>query len=179
MNTLADQYYIKALDLYPYNLEESIENLNYALSHNIEHAGANYLMGKLHKEQLNNLLKAEEYYIKSLACDPYNINACMDYILLLIILSEYQKAQKMISHTQKLKGIDQSKINSYEGMICEHKQQFTEALSHYNKALLEAYNDDYIEELNKNIKRVKMKRKILEKSNKSKSKEKSSIEYHI
>ncbi|MEN8119440.1 MAG: hypothetical protein ABFS35_03800 [Bacteroidota bacterium] len=30
--TLADQYYIKAIDNYPYNLEESIENLNYALS---------------------------------------------------------------------------------------------------------------------------------------------------
>ncbi|MCG8582088.1 MAG: hypothetical protein MI866_19340 [Bacteroidales bacterium] len=45
MSTLADQYFIKALDQYPYSLEEAIENLGYALSQDGEHSGANYLMG--------------------------------------------------------------------------------------------------------------------------------------
>jgi tetratricopeptide (TPR) repeat protein len=79
MNTLADQYDIEALDKYPFSLEEAIENLSYALSHNNEHADANYLKGKLHQEQMNNFQKAEDYYIKALASNPYDLNVCTDY----------------------------------------------------------------------------------------------------
>ncbi len=164
MSTLADQYYIKALDQYPYSLEEAIENLSYALSHNSEHSGANYLMGKLQQEQMNNFQKAEEYYIKALASDPNDLKVCIDYILLLIILKEYDKAQKLIVYTNKLKGTDQSKTYSLRALIYEHQHDYEKALSMYKEARLEAYNDDCISHLNNEIKRVKMKKKQIEKS---------------
>ena len=44
MDTLADKYYLKAVDSYPHNLEESVESLTLALSYDGEHVGANYLM---------------------------------------------------------------------------------------------------------------------------------------
>ena len=81
MSTLADQYYIKALDQYPYNLEESIENLGYALSQDNEHCGANYLMGKLHQEYMSDYSKAEDFYLRALAGNPDDLNVCMAYIL--------------------------------------------------------------------------------------------------
>lgn len=34
---LADQYFVKALGMYDYDLEEVVENLNYALSYDPEH----------------------------------------------------------------------------------------------------------------------------------------------
>ncbi len=161
MSTLADQYYIKALDQYPYSLEEAIENLSYALSHNSEHSGANYLMGKLHQEQLNNFQKAEEYYIKALASNPDDLKVCIDYILLLIILKEYDKAQKLIIYTNKLKGTDLSKTHSLQALIYEYQHDYEKALSLYREARLEAYNDDCISHLNNEIKRVKRKRNKL------------------
>jgi len=36
--TTADQYYLKASCSYPFDLESTIENLNYALSYDYEHA---------------------------------------------------------------------------------------------------------------------------------------------
>lgn len=169
MSTLADQYYIKALDQYPFNLEESIENLNYALNYNKEHAGANYLMGKLHREQLNNLAKAEEFYSIALAYNPNDVNVCMDYTLLFIILKEFNKAEKLIAYAQKLKGIDISRILCFKGLIFEYKQKYSKAISFYKKAILEAYNEDCIRELNTDIKRVKTKKKLKSKSNKKNS----------
>ena len=164
MSTLADQYYIKALDQYPFNLEEAIENLNYALSNNNDHVGANYLMGKLHREQLNNFQKAEEYYSMALASNPNDINACIDYTLLLITLKEFKKAEKLISYTEKLKGIDIAIIKTYKGLIYEYKYKYNKAITFYEKAKLEAYNEDCINQLNIEIKRVKMKKKLVDKS---------------
>jgi tetratricopeptide (TPR) repeat protein len=166
MNTLADQYYIKALDQYPYSLEEAIENLSYALSHNNEHAGANYLMGKLYHEQINNFQKAEDYYIKALASNPNEINVCIDYILLLIMMKEYDKAKKLIAYTNKLKGVDRSRTYSLHALIYEHQHDYKKALSLYKEAKLEAYNEDCIDHLNKEIKRVKMKMKLIAKCTK-------------
>lgn len=169
MSTLADQYYIKALDQYPFNLEESIESLNYALSHNNEHVGANYLMGKLYKEQLNNFVKAEEYFSAALAYNPNDINTCTDYILLLITVKELDKAEKLILYAQKLRGIDMAMILSFKGLIHEYKHQYSKALSFYKKAIFEAYNEDCINQLNNDIKRIKNKKKLKNKAKDSKN----------
>ncbi|TKG94312.1 tetratricopeptide repeat protein [Puteibacter caeruleilacunae] len=171
MNTLADKYYIKALDQYPYSLDEAIENLHYALSHNKEHIGANNLMGKLCLEQLNNYHDAEEYFLIALANDPENMNVCMDYTMLLIKLKEYKKAEKLIQYALGIKGIDISKINGLKGLIMEHQQRYKEALKLYKAALLDAYDEERITQLNDDIKRVKMKKKMVEKSAKKNSKE--------
>jgi len=163
MNTLADQYYIKALDQYPYNLEEAIENLSYALSQNPDHTGANYLMGKLHQEQMNNYLKAEDYYLKALAGNPDDLNTCMAYSLVLITNREFDKAQKLINYSMSIKGVDLSRAYSLQALIYEHQREYENALSLLKKAKLEAYNEDCLNHLNNEIKRVKMKKKFIEK----------------
>ncbi len=163
MNTLADQYYIKALDQYPYSLEEAIESLSYSLSYNEEHVGANYLMGKIYKEQMNNFLKAEEYYIRALASNPEDMNTCMDYIYVLIVLKEYDKALKLINYTIKLKGVDLSKTYSLMALVFEYKREYDKALNLYKEAKFEAYNEDSINFLTNEIKRIKKKKKMVKK----------------
>lgn len=164
MSTLADQYYIKALDQYPYSLEEAIENLGYALSQDDEHPGANYLMGKLHQEQMNNFPKAEGYYLKALASNPDDLNVCLAYILLLIIMKEYDKAQNLIIYANKLTGVDLSKTYGFQALIYESQHDYEKALSLYKKARIEAYNEDCMNHINNEIKRVKMKRMYVEKA---------------
>ncbi|TRX66385.1 tetratricopeptide repeat protein [Carboxylicivirga sp. M1479] len=170
MSTLADQYYIKALDQYSYSLEEAIENLGYALSQDDEHSGANYLMGRLHHEQMNNFQKAESYYLKALAGNPDDLNVCMAYILLLIIMKEYDKAQNLITYANKLTGVDLSKTYSFQALIYESKHDYEKAISLYNEARLEAYNEDCMNHITSEIKRVKAKKKYVEKSSKDKKK---------
>ena len=59
---LADGYYLKAMENYPWELSEALENLNYTLSYDPEHAGANCLMGQLQMHYLKNYQAAEEYF---------------------------------------------------------------------------------------------------------------------
>ncbi|MEO1097874.1 MAG: hypothetical protein AAFX57_08965 [Bacteroidota bacterium] len=87
--TLANQYFLKAMDEYPYCLEETIENLNYALSYEDEHAGANCLMGKVYLEQFQNFELAEEYFIKAMATDPFDLRTCENYMRLMIRTKRY------------------------------------------------------------------------------------------
>jgi len=171
MNTLADKYYIKALDQYPFNLEEAIENLNYALSYNDEHTGANYLMGKVHQEHLEDFSKAEFYYVRALAGNPNDLNVCMAYISLLIAVKQFEKAQKLITYSNKLKGVDLARTYSLEALISENKRDYENALLLLKDAKLEAYNQDCIDYLDKEIKRVKMKKKLINKSSQNEKQE--------
>ena len=54
--------YIQAMDNYPYNVDECIEKLQYVIAADDEHAGANYLMGRIYEEQLEDFKQAEYYY---------------------------------------------------------------------------------------------------------------------
>ncbi|GAB7089556.1 hypothetical protein [Marinifilum fragile] len=168
MSTLANQYYLKALDLYPYDLEESMENLNYALSFDQDHIGANYLMGKLHLEQLNEYESAEEYFITAMASHSENANVCMDYASLLIQLREYDRANDLLSYAKKIKGVDLSKIKVRKALIHEHKGNYKKAIKVFRKALLNAYNEEEINKIEEDVKRVKMKKKLVSKTKKKK-----------
>ncbi|MBP6238275.1 MAG: hypothetical protein KA270_13100 [Saprospiraceae bacterium] len=46
-----DRYLVKALDAYPYNLEEAIESLDYALSGDNNNAATLCLYGRVYAEQ--------------------------------------------------------------------------------------------------------------------------------
>ena len=86
--TLADQYYLKAVNEYGYDIEVSIENLNYALSYDPEHVGANCLMGQLYVEYFEDYEKAEAYFQAALSSNPQHITTCKQYCNLLIRLWE-------------------------------------------------------------------------------------------
>ena len=47
-----DRYLVKAIDAYPYNLEEAIESLDYALSGDNNNAATLCLYGRVYAEQL-------------------------------------------------------------------------------------------------------------------------------
>ena len=130
-------------------------------------------MGKLHQEQMNDFPRAETYYLKALAGNPDDLNVCMAYIHLLIIIKEYDKAQKLISYASGLKGVDLSKTYSFQALIHESKRDYEQALVLFKKARFEAYNEDGMAHINNEIKRVKMKRKYAEKANAKKEEKKA------
>jgi tetratricopeptide (TPR) repeat protein len=163
MDTLADKYYLKAVDSYPYELEEVIENLEFALSYDDEHVGANHLMGKFCAEQLHDNTKAEGYYQLAMAGDPRNETVCMDYCLLLITMREYGKAEKLLLYIMDLKGVDLARVYYLEGLIYEYQYKYDKAIQSYEYALLESYNDEFTNNMNGMIKRVKTKQKLKKK----------------
>lgn len=160
MDTLADKYYLKAVDSYPHYLEEVVESLKFALSYDNDHVGANWLMGKFYAEQLLDYTRAESYYQIAMAGDPHNEIVCMDYTLLLIVMKEFGKAQKLIEYTRGFKSVDLGRMFYHEGLIYEYHHEYDKAIQSYENALLESYNDEFSNIMNGFIKRVKAKQKL-------------------
>ena len=99
----------------------------------------------------------------AMAIDPRHENVCMDYILLLIVMTEFGKAKKLIEYTRGLKGVDLARIYHLEGLIHEYQHDYDKAIDSYEYALLESYNDEYTRQMEAIIKRVKAKQKLKKK----------------
>ncbi|TRX59052.1 hypothetical protein FNH22_11025 [Fulvivirga sp. M361] len=158
--TLADQYYLKALDDYDYDLEAVVENLNYALSYDKEHAGANYLMGRLYMEQFGKFDLAEEYFTASMASEPENINTCKSFAWLLIRTQKFKEALKLVKYASGLKGATIPEFMRLEALIYELLKDFARSREILNEAMLESYDSNFISFLRNELHRVedKMKR---------------------
>lgn len=163
--TLADQYYLRALEDYEYNLEDAVENLNYALSYNDEHSGANHLMGKLYMEQFQKYELAEEYFELAMASDPCNLNTCESFIWLMIKTQKFKEALKLIKYTYTLKGVNVSMFLRTEALVYEQIKEFDKAKKLLKISMEESYDSNYIVFLKDELKRVKSKKRKRKKKN--------------
>ena len=154
---LADQYYLKALDGYPYNLEESIENLNYALSYDPEHAGANCLMAKFQMEYLRDYDMAEYFYKLAISSNPENIQVYEEYTALAIKQNDFGKAAKLIRFTHQLKGADRGKLFALEALMCEYQKNYRKSEMLLLQALENSYTHHQTQFLEKELERVRHK----------------------
>lgn len=166
--TIADQYYIKAYDKYPFNLTESVENLNYALSYNNNHAQANCLMGRLYSEYINDPERAGMYFEQALTQDLANLDIIRYYTYFLIKQKEFEKANKIILYAKGIKGVNNTVIFRFESLIAENQKQFKKAKKLLKAAITEACNLYDTDFLKSELSRVKDKIK----AGKSKSKKK-------
>jgi tetratricopeptide (TPR) repeat protein len=157
MSTRTNKYYLQALDAYPYNLLETMEALNYALSYDKEYAPAHCLLGKLYMEQLKDYEMAEYHYEQALICNLDYIGTYENYSLLLIILGDYHKALKLIDHGLKIRGGNRSLLLYHNGLLYEYQKEYEKAKLYYKQAYKECCTEDYREFLNKESERIKSK----------------------
>ncbi|MGE5811967.1 MAG: tetratricopeptide repeat protein [Ignavibacteria bacterium] len=162
--TLADTYYLKALDLYPYELDRVIEALNYAIGYNNEHAGAHCLLGMLNMYQLGRYREAENHFEKALSSDLNYTETYYSYINLLIQTGEYGKANKLIKYAYKIKGINISRLKYYEGLIAEVTGDYLKAKEYMKFAYGSSFRKAEREFLKEELDRVISKLKTLKKS---------------
>ena len=155
--TIADKYYLKALDEYPWDLEQTMENLNYAFSYDDEHAGANCLMGKLYMEQFQQYEVSEQYFIDAMASDPCNLKTCESYVKLMIETNQVQKAKKLISYAKKLTGCEIGKFLWFEALLFEKVKEYDKAKEKIKEAMLEAFDSENIELMEAELDRVNKK----------------------
>lgn len=158
--TLADQYYLKALDDYDYSFNEVLENLNYALSYDSDHAGANYLMGKLYMDQFEKFEIAESYFISAMASDPENIKTCIGFSWLMIKTRRYTEAMKLVNYSLKLKGALLPEILRLKALVFELKKEYGQARIILFEAMTESYDSNYIDFLENELNRVKRKEEM-------------------
>ncbi|WP_299121464.1 tetratricopeptide repeat protein [uncultured Winogradskyella sp.] len=169
---LLNNYVLKAIDAYPYELEETVENLNYALSYERDNAYALFLMGRLQAEQFGDYEKAKQYYAEALANKMDFHKVYSKYILVLICNEDYEEAQKLIDFALTVKGLNKGEVHLYQGQLFENLQAYKKALKAFKKAKLFGYDDRFISHINSEISRIKNKMNPKKKKSKSKKKKK-------
>ena len=154
---LAEQYYLKAKDNYPYCMEEAMEQLNYALAYDPEHAGSNYLMGMVYWEQMDDLVKAEQYFELALASDPLHKDTYLSFASMLIMQRRFKQAKELLHVASNIPGICQASVLRDKAFIYEYMRNYKAALRLYQKAKFETYNEHFMDKLNEDMKRIQAK----------------------
>lgn len=175
MSNLLDKYLFQALDAYPYNLEEAVESLNYALSYDDKNPVALCLMGQIYAENLRNYETAKEYYQQALAEDIFALDVYPKYINVLLWNEDYEEAEKLIDFAVKVKGTDKAVLYLKKGILFEQKKQYKKALKALKMAKEHTYNNYFISDIEADEKRIKDKmpnKKSKKKNTKTSSKKK-------
>lgn len=162
-------YLFKALDAYPYELEETIEALNYALSYEPTNAKALCLLAKIHSEQLGDYEIAKSLYAEALANNMEMASIYPDYLYALLANEDYEEALKLIDFALKVKGTDKGVIYTIQGQIYEALFTYKKAFKSFKMAKKYAFNNGYISFLKAEKDRIKDK---MPKKKKSKNKNK-------
>lgn len=154
-----DKYLVKAIDAYPYKLEEAIESLDYALSGDNNNAATLCLYGRVYAEQLQDYATAKTYFQDALAADIKAVFVYPYFIQLLIDFDEDMEAEKLIDFALTVKGIDKPLIISKLIVLKEKMAQYKDVkkwIGHLKSVVL---NDDYQTFIDKTEARIKAKSK--------------------
>lgn len=159
-------YVLKALDAYPYDLEETMEALNYALSYNSKDVHALCLMGRVYAEQLHDYETAKEYFVAALSEGIEVHYIYLYYIRTLMWNDEYKEAERLIDFAYKVKGIDKGALLLIEGQLYEAIENYELALATLKKAKKGGLNNGFVDYVDDEIYRVKRKMKSTNKKKK-------------
>jgi len=162
MNTI-ETYYLKAQDNYPYNIEEAIENLNYALAYDGEYAPALCLKGRLYANEIKDYALAEEFFTRALAADIAYSETYLQFARLLINLERFDEAGNLLDQALTIKGVIKSELYQMKALCFESRADFEKAEKYLTKAQECSFNADWDNFLQKELKRISRKRRKLEK----------------
>ncbi len=149
-----DKYLFQALDNYPYNLEEVVESLDYALSYNNKNTMSLCLYGRVYAEQLSDYEQAKLYFQEALTADVFAKEVYPHYIQTLIRNEDYEEAMTLIDFALTIKGIDKVEILMKKIMLFEQMQKFKKVLKLIKEVKLSILNSDFnylIEETEKRL----------------------------
>ncbi|WP_298779031.1 hypothetical protein [uncultured Polaribacter sp.] len=168
MGTLTNNYVFKALENYPYDLEEVMEALNYALSYDDKNTMALTLMGRVYAEKLYKYDEAILYYKEVLSVNINAFEVYSHYINVLLWNEDVKDAEDFIDFALTVKGSDKAMLYSKKAVLNEQLKEYKIALSFIKQARVYAFNSEFIETINDQ--KVRIKGKMSKKKNNKASK---------
>ena len=169
MKTLTNNYIFKALDAYPYDLEECMESLTYALAYDEKNTVALSLMGRIYAEQLKDFENAKLYFAEALAENINAFEVYPHYVNVLLWNEDFKEAENLIDFALTIKGTDKAVLYVGRAHLFEQRKEYKKALKTLKEAKIFTYNNDYLYTINQVKERIKGK---LPKKKKKKSKKK-------
>jgi tetratricopeptide (TPR) repeat protein len=173
MGTLTNNYIFKALENYPYDLEEVMEALNYALSADDKNTMALTLMGRMYAEKLYKYEEAIGYFKLALAEDIRAFEVYTPYINTLLWNEDYKEAEEFIDFGLTVKGSDKALLYLKKANLYEQLKDYEKALTFIKLAKEYTFNSDFMVDVNVEKDRIKGKMPEKKKSKSLKNSSKS------
>jgi tetratricopeptide (TPR) repeat protein len=167
-----NHYFIKAWDNYPYNLLETVENLEYAVSTDVNNPLIYVLYGRMYAEQFKDYTIAINYFQEAMEKDINCTEIYSHYITTLLWNEDFNEAENLIEFAFKIKSIDKAALYFCKIQLFECQKRYTEAMEIIKLAKIEGYNDEFMSNLNQLKERIKKKIKLTQPKKKKKNKEK-------
>ena len=162
MGTLINNYVFKALENYPYDLEEVMEALNYALSYDEKNTMALTLMGRVYAEKLYKYEEAISYFKQALAENINSFEVYIPYINTLLWNEDYKDAEDFIDFALTVRGSDKGMLYLKKAILNEQLKKYKKALTFIKLAKENTYNSEFMESINEE--KTRIKGKILKKT---------------
>ncbi len=153
----SNHYLMKALDYYPYNLEECMESLNYALAYEDNNPVAICLMGRVHLEIFKDYSGAIAYFREALAANVDYLETYGYFLECLLICEDFAEMNKLLDFARKRRGIDRSLMYYYEALLLERQLKFKKALRIIKEAMITAQTTSFMNDLEAVKRRIEKK----------------------
>ena len=178
MGILINNYVFKALENYPYDLEEVMEALNYALSYNDKETMALTLMGRVYAEKLYKYQEGIAYYKQALAENINAFEVYLPYVNTLLWNEDYKDAEDFIDFALTVKGSDKALLYLKKAILYEQLKKYKKALTYIKLAKECTYNSEFMDTVNEEKNRIrgkisKKKKVKLSKKDKKRKKKKN------
>jgi tetratricopeptide (TPR) repeat protein len=157
MGSLINNYVFKALDAFPYDMEEVMESLNYALSYDDKNSTALCLMGRVYSEVLKDFDEAKKYFAEALSENVHAIAVYPHYINVLLWNEDYIEAGKLIEFALNVKGAEKGVIYWKKALMFEMQGRYKKALKNLKKARENTYCSEFYSTLSEEKDRIKGK----------------------
>lgn len=138
-----DKYLFQALDNYPFNLEETVESLDYALSYDDKNTMALCLYARVYAEQLLNYEEAKTLFERAIGININAIEVYPFYIQTLLLNEDWEEAEKVIDFSVTIKGINKVEILLKRVLLLELKREFKKAQKTIKEIKLLLIDSDY------------------------------------
>lgn len=148
-------YVTKAMDAYPYQLQETVEALTYALSYDEGNVLALVLLGRVYAEQMHNYSEAIRCYEEAMGCDMEAVIIYPYFVRALILYEEFDKARNLIEYAMSVKGVDKVDMIKQKIIIEEKSKHCNKAmklLKEMRKMVCDDLYNDWMESTEKRLK---------------------------
>jgi tetratricopeptide (TPR) repeat protein len=173
MGTLTNNYVFKAIENYSYDLEETMEALNFALSYDDKNTMALTLMGKVHAEKLYKYEEAIVYFKQALAENIHAFEVYTPYINTLLWNEDYKEVDEFIDFALTIKGSDKALLYLKKAILNEQLKDYHKAMTFIKLAKDFTYNSEFMETIREEKARIKGKMPNTKKAKPSKKAKKS------
>lgn len=153
----ANIYLVKALDSYPYNLEEALESLNYAMAYEENNPIALCLMGRVQLEIFRDYAQANSYFREALAASIDYLETYSYFLDCLLIQEEFEEMARLLVFARKRKGIDRALMFYYEALLLEKQLKFKKAQKAIKEAMMLAQTGSFMNDLEEMKRRIEKK----------------------